>query len=538
MNAWILPISIYLFSGIFIIFITKSNKKIAIKLKNEILNDIPLWKKYLYKLIIILSSVIFWPFFITNWLIYRKIDDQITEDDIETQLIEIKKILLQNKNETKNIDHEKSINIAFNDLLGKSIEINIIKNKMVSGKYELFSNTTYELALLVAMAIFKDPNFTEKLQNIQMTARLKAIEWFEKNLINERLANNFEEDIYQLYNQHDSSLKMPSWLPGEVYVGIGSAEIQALQGDKYLKGFYYKNDNYLFGAARFYMDYAEAVKWYTKAADQGHARAQTYMGKFYSAGTFGAPDMHEAVEWYTKAALQGYAPAQDLLGWHYSTGQGIIQDKKKAAECYTKAAEQGYQDAQMHLDYMYGCMYLNGQDFDKDEKKAIELYTKAAQQGHLGAMFAIAEIYACGKGVDKDDRTAAEWYTKAAQQGHPGAMFAIAEIYAYGKGVDKDDRTAVEWYEKAAEEGDDDAQNNLGCMYLDGEGVDKDEKKALELFNKAAEQGNEIAMYNIGVMYQYGIGVDQDHDKSVIWYTRSSILGNKDSEKALEEIKL
>ena len=75
-------------------------------------------------------------------------------------------------------------------------------------------------------------------------------------------------------------------------------------------------------------------------------------------------------------------------------------------------------------------------------------------------------------------------------------------------------------------------------MYLDGEGVDKDEKKALELFNKAAEQGNEIAMYNIGVMYQYGIGVDQDHDKSVIWYTRSSILGNKDSEKALEEIKL
>ena len=55
---------------------------------------------------------------------------------------------------------------------------------------------------------------------------------------------------------------------------------------------------------------AEAVKWYRKAADQGHASAQYNLGVMYSNGE-GVPENDaEAVKWYRKAADQGNAMAQ------------------------------------------------------------------------------------------------------------------------------------------------------------------------------------------------------------------------------------
>ena len=50
---------------------------------------------------------------------------------------------------------------------------------------------------------------------------------------------------------------------------------------------------------------AEAVKWYRKAADQGHAQAQSNLGVMYVKGE-GVPENDaEAFKWYRKAADQG-----------------------------------------------------------------------------------------------------------------------------------------------------------------------------------------------------------------------------------------
>ena len=65
-------------------------------------------------------------------------------------------------------------------------------------------------------------------------------------------------------------------------------------------------------------DYAEAVKWYRKAAEQGYTYAQYNLGYCYAKGQGASLDYSEAVKWYKKAAEQGDARAQNMLGFsHY-----------------------------------------------------------------------------------------------------------------------------------------------------------------------------------------------------------------------------
>jgi TPR repeat protein len=99
-------------------------------------------------------------------------------------------------------------------------------------------------------------------------------------------------------------------------------------------------------------DFTEALKWYRKAAEQGDAEAQTYLGGMYESGEGVTQDSAEAVKWYRKAAEQGYATAQTYLGRHYN-GEGVTQDYAEAVKWLRKAAEQGDEEAQNNLGWMY-----------------------------------------------------------------------------------------------------------------------------------------------------------------------------------------
>lgn len=67
-------------------------------------------------------------------------------------------------------------------------------------------------------------------------------------------------------------------------------------------------------------NYAEAVKWYRKSAEQGNAVAQYNLGNCYYDGN-GVPQSYEgAVKWLRKAAEQGVADAKeelDMMGEDY-----------------------------------------------------------------------------------------------------------------------------------------------------------------------------------------------------------------------------
>jgi TPR repeat protein len=96
-------------------------------------------------------------------------------------------------------------------------------------------------------------------------------------------------------------------------------------------------------------DFAEALKWYRKAAEQGYAQAQHNLGVMYKDGTGVVQDYAEAVKWWRKAADQKYAQSQNNLGVMYEDGTGVVQDYAEAVKWYRKAAEQGLAIAQKWL---------------------------------------------------------------------------------------------------------------------------------------------------------------------------------------------
>ena len=99
-------------------------------------------------------------------------------------------------------------------------------------------------------------------------------------------------------------------------------------------------------------DFAEAVRWYTRAAEQGNANAQCNLGMHWFKGEGTERDMKKAVDWWEKAANQGNAKAQCNLGECYHEGKGVEKDPKKAVEWWKKSADQGNLAAQMYLKYM------------------------------------------------------------------------------------------------------------------------------------------------------------------------------------------
>ncbi|MDP8275986.1 MAG: tetratricopeptide repeat protein [Candidatus Euphemobacter frigidus] len=55
------------------------------------------------------------------------------------------------------------------------------------------------------------------------------------------------------------------------------------------------------------------MKWYRKAAEQGHASAQFALGMMYHKGQGVELDDREAIKWLHKAAEQGQSEAKYIL---------------------------------------------------------------------------------------------------------------------------------------------------------------------------------------------------------------------------------
>jgi hypothetical protein len=124
-------------------------------------------------------------------------------------------------------------------------------------------------------------------------------------------------------------------------------------------------------------NYAEALKWYQQAADQGNAMAQQQLGFLYYNGFGVHRDYSTAAIWYRRAAEQGLAVGESSLGWLYQTGLGVPQNYAEARLWNGKAAEQGDRNGEQNL----GRLYLNGLGVPKDTRRARKLFGLAAAQG-------------------------------------------------------------------------------------------------------------------------------------------------------------
>jgi len=200
-------------------------------------------------------------------------------------------------------------------------------------------------------------------------------------------------------------------------------------------------------------DYAEAMRWYRKAVEQGNAKAQTNLGIIYENG-HGIPQNYaEAMRWYRKAAEQGHAQAQHKLGVMYENGHGVPQDYAEAMRWYRKAAEQGSAQAQNNL----GVMYVNGEGVPQDYAEAMRWFRKAAEQGSAIAQNNLGYMYRNGQGVRQDYAEAVRWYRKAAEQGLASAQFSLGYMYYYGQGVSMNKQEAQRLIKAAADQGKEEA---------------------------------------------------------------------------------
>jgi TPR repeat protein len=245
----------------------------------------------------------------------------------------------------------------------------------------------------------------------------------------------------------------------------------------------------------------------TKAkAEKGDVNAQCVLGEIYSFGHDGVTkDYSEAVRWFSKAAEQNNAEAQFNLGVCYAKGEGVAKDAVKAVKWYRKAAEQNVAEAQFNL----GNCYFKGEGTAKDDMEAQKWWRKAAEQNDADAQLNLGVNYAKGEGVAKDEVESVKWYRKAAEQGNVKAQFALGNCFANGDGVKKDAVEAVKWYRKAADQGNAVAQFELGNSYYLGRGVLIDYVEAYKWNALAAAQGNEAAV-NVGTyIYRKELRPDQ-----------------------------
>src|SRR6266568_2489421 len=236
---------------------------------------------------------------------------------------------------------------------------------------------------------------------------------------------------------------------------------------------------------------AKLVETIRAAAEKGDPGEQYALGEIYFFSEGGVTqDYAKAVYWFRKAAEQGHGKAQSWLGVCYEHGDGVAKDIAEAVRWYRMAAAQGVADAQLSLG---NCCYI-GEGVAKDYAEALKWYRKAAAQGDPMSESTLGVCYHDGEGVAKDYKESVKWWRKAAGQGIALAQYYLGVCYYNGVGVAKDYSGSAEWYRNAAEQGFADAQCNLGRAYGQGQGVAQDYVQAYKWLNLSAAQGNEAAI--------------------------------------------
>ncbi len=151
----------------------------------------------------------------------------------------------------------------------------------------------------------------------------------------------------------------------------------------------------------------------------GTCRRLHNLGAMYYQGKGVPQDYAEAARWYWKAAEQGSVDAQFLLGFMHDKGQGVLKTPRKpsggSTSCWLAAGHAGAQ-------YCYlGAMFDEGRGITKDYAEAARWYRKAAEQECRRPTQARHDVKYGGK-RSPDHEEAARWFRKAAEQGRAQAQ--------------------------------------------------------------------------------------------------------------------
>ena len=140
-------------------------------------------------------------------------------------------------------------------------------------------------------------------------------------------------------------------------------------------------------------------------------------------------DYGKALKWLSKAADQGNADAQGLLGFMYYKGEGVTQNYAEALKWFRKAVDQGDADTQGLL----SVIYYYGEGYTQNYVESLKWARKGANQGNAVAQWVLGLIYYHGEGgVSKDPIEAKNWFRKAAAQGDKVGLYLMKQLAELG----------------------------------------------------------------------------------------------------------
>lgn len=166
-------------------------------------------------------------------------------------------------------------------------------------------------------------------------------------------------------------------------------------------------------------------------AENGDPDAQYTIGWRHSQGIGGVMDYFKAVKWWQKAADNGHLKAMFEIGNCYEAGLGGLPKNYERAIDYWKAAiDRGYNDTQkLGIGYFkLGLQYKQGIGVQKNAQEAVRLWEMAVQYGNSDAMYKLAQCYKYGKGVEQDICKAVSLFQMAAEHDNDDAKKALKRM--------------------------------------------------------------------------------------------------------------
>lgn len=165
------------------------------------------------------------------------------------------------------------------------------------------------------------------------------------------------------------------------------------------------------------VNYAEPLRWYRLAADQGNPEGTCRLGMMRAAGQGGEPDPKAAWALISRAARVGHSLALNEAGICLQKGLGVDKDPIAAIGYFHASADLGNVTGMVNL----GSCYRNGNGVPRNLKKAAEIFALAAKANFGPGHYLLAEMQERGEGVPLDRVAACISYMRAAAAGMGGA---------------------------------------------------------------------------------------------------------------------
>jgi hypothetical protein len=128
--------------------------------------------------------------------------------------------------------------------------------------------------------------------------------------------------------------------------------------------------------------------------DYLNAEVQFNRGLQFAMGAGAAPDYAQALDWYRKAAEQNHGLAQFNLGIMYARGQGVVRDDAQSVAWFGRAAKLGDAGGQYQMGRNCQRASMDGLPADAPEARieAYKWFQLSAAQGYKNSEGAFAPL--------------------------------------------------------------------------------------------------------------------------------------------------